>query len=59
MKVKAKAPGFYGGSIRNPGEVFEVPDGFSGSWFVRVVEVPAKTEKTARKAEKPQGEDLV
>lgn len=35
MKVEAKATGFYGGLIREPGDVFEIKDGERlGSWMV-------------------------
>lgn len=34
MAVKAIATGFYGGARRRPGEVFFVPYGLVGKWFV-------------------------
>lgn len=53
MKVKAIKLGFYGGSRRRPGEVFEVPETIKGSWFVPV-ETPAdpvpEVAKRSRKA---------
>lgn len=53
MKVEVVKLGFYGGSRRRPGEVFEVPDTIKGSWFVPV-ETPADTApevaKRSRKA---------
>lgn len=33
MKVVATAKGFYV-VVRNEGDIFEVPDGFKGGWFV-------------------------
>jgi len=33
VKVKATSIGVYGGSRVRPGQVFEVPEGFTGSWF--------------------------
>lgn len=33
MRVKATKVGFYGGSRRRIGDVFEVEDGAKGSWF--------------------------
>ena len=35
MQVHAIRQGFYG-SLREPGDEFEVPDGDTGSWFVPV-----------------------
>ena len=34
MKVRAIAKGYYGGQIRNIGDVFDVPDAVAGAWFV-------------------------
>lgn len=36
MRAKAKAVGFYGGSLRQPGEVFEVTPDFKASWADKV-----------------------
>lgn len=44
MKVTATAKG-YMGSIREPGDVFEVADGLKGSWFTPVPEEPKATAK--------------
>lgn len=33
MKVRAKEAGFFANSYRTRGEIFEVPEGASGSWF--------------------------
>lgn len=33
MKAKANATGYYGGVLRYPGDVFDVPDGESALWF--------------------------
>lgn len=51
MKVKAIKLGFYGGSRRRPGEVFEVPDALKGSWFVQV-QVPAGLSQEAPKRQR-------
>jgi hypothetical protein len=50
MKVKASQIGFYGGSRRRPGEVFEVPEGFKGKWFqpVQAEQEPAAPEAARR-----------
>jgi hypothetical protein len=48
MKVIANTLGFYGGSRRRPGDVFEVPDGTKGKWFT-----PADKAKPKGKA-KPE-----
>lgn len=34
MKVQAIKPGFYGGDLKSPGDIFEVPDGSKAMWFV-------------------------
>lgn len=36
QKVRAIAKGFYGGQLRNEGEVFVANDGEKASWFVAV-----------------------
>lgn len=33
-KVRAIKPGFYGGGLRDVGEVFDARDGDKASWFV-------------------------
>ena len=56
MQVRALSTGFYGGSRRREGEVFNVKDGDSAKWFepVEPVEpVEAKPAKAAKaKADK-------
>lgn len=41
MKVKAIEVGFFNGSRVRAGQVFEVPEGTKGSWFVPVGDVKA------------------
>lgn len=53
MKVTATAKGFYG-SIREPGDVFEVADGLTGSWFTPV---PVAMVPKAPKAAKGTGKE--
>lgn len=50
-QAKAHTPGFYGGSLRQPGVVFEVKEGETGSWFEVIDEDEAKQAKP--KAAKP------
>lgn len=38
VKVVATAQGFYGGTIREAGDVFEVPEGAEATWFEKVAE---------------------
>lgn len=52
MRVKATQFGFFGGSRRRPGDVFEVPDGTKGAWFTEVSKgasvEPAEKKVSAR-----------
>lgn len=60
MKVIALKQGYFG-KLRQPDDVFEVPDGTKGSWFQPVKqEAPAKGGKKpeAPASEKP-ADDLV
>lgn len=57
MKVKAKVLGFYGGSRRRPGEVFEVPEGAKAKWFEPVSAAPAEPEAKPRKAGKGKAQE--
>jgi hypothetical protein len=41
MRAKAISVGFISGSLVQPGQEFEVPDGAKGSWFVPVNEFKA------------------
>ena len=52
MKVKALQAGFFGGSLRDAGHEFDVPEGTKSSWFVEVgdFKAPAKATKAAPKA---------
>lgn len=47
MKVRAIKMGFYE-ALRSVGDVFDVPDGETASWFV-AVEDEAKPEKKGKK----------
>lgn len=52
MKVRAIEGGFFGGSRRRAGSVFEVPDGTTSRWFVPVASphdsAPAPAERSRR-----------
>jgi len=50
VTVKALKLGIYDGSMRHPGSVFQVPEGFKGKWFKPVADV---TEADLPKAEAP------
>lgn len=53
MKVTATKQGYFG-KLREPGDVFEVPEGEKASWFEPVpVEEP---KKGRQKADKPEQE---
>lgn len=54
MKVKAKAVGFYGGSRRYPGDVFEVPNNTKLGKWLEPIDGGEKPSKTARKAGEPE-----
>lgn len=58
VRAKAKAVGFYGGSLRQVGDVFEVPEGAKGSWF-DLVEPPVEKKSKPEKPAKPVADDLV
>lgn len=45
MQVRALSTGFYGGSRRREGEVFDVKDGDEAKWFEPVDPKPAKGSK--------------
>ena len=45
MQVRALSTGFYGGSRRREGEVFDAKDGDSAKWFEPVEAKPAKVAK--------------
>lgn len=50
MKVIAIADGYYNRQIRKTGDVFDVPEGETASWFVAVEEPqPEKPEKKGKK----------
>jgi hypothetical protein len=53
MKVKALQPGFFNGSRVRAGEVFEVPAGTKGTWFVATEEYKAPPAK-AKPASAPK-----
>ena len=45
MQVKATAVGYDGQAVRQPGDVFEMPDGLKAPWFVAVEDEPAVKAK--------------
>lgn len=51
MKVRATEIGFYGGALRQKGDVFEVTDTATGKWFVPVESPEAKAVVTEGEAE--------
>jgi hypothetical protein len=50
MKVKALKPGFFGGSLRDVGQEFDVPNGTKGTWFVAVEDFKAPAKAKAKAA---------
>ena len=58
MRVKAKAVGFYGGSLRHPGEVFEVTPDFKASWADKV-EQPVEKKVEVKKPAPVKVSDLI
>jgi hypothetical protein len=58
MKVVATAKGYLG-SIREPGDVFEVADGAKGSWFTPLPEEPKAADKPKGKGRAPDPKDAV
>lgn len=55
MKVIATKKGFDGKALREPGDVFDMPDGTKGSWFEPVK--PGKVE-AAKEAPKKDNAPL-
>lgn len=61
MQVKAIATGFDGAQMREPGDVFEVPDGSEvtpaeqGGWYVAVKDAAAKSKDSKQS----KADDLV
>ena len=47
MKVKALQAGFFGGSLREEGQEFEVPSGTKSSWFVAMEDYKAPVKAKA------------
>ena len=45
MRVIATQPGFFAGSLREPGAEFEVPDSFKASWAVPLESPAAEAAK--------------
>ena len=56
MKVKALQAGFFGGSLRDEGQEFEVPAGTKSSWFVSLEEYKAPVAVKAKAAAKTLSE---
>ncbi len=56
MLVRATAMGHDGQQIRQPGEVFDMPDKIKGSWFVPV---DAKKERKSAADQPAEGGELV
>lgn len=52
MKVKAIETGFFNGSLVEPGQEFEVPEGTKGKWFVPTGEY--KPAPKAKQKAQPQ-----
>lgn len=52
MKVTATKVGFFG-SLRQPGESFDVPDGSKASWFMAADSAP-KQAKPAKVKDEPK-----
>lgn len=58
MKVVATKTGFFGGSLRERGATFEVPDNMKASWWVAVDSLEAKTAKAPRAVKKDEPKAL-
>lgn len=57
MQVAATSKGYFG-AIREPGDVFEVPAGVTGSWFAPVPKAPPEKPKPKVSAKPdPAGDD--
>ncbi len=52
MRVIATKPGF-SDYLRQPGDVFEVPDGSKGSWFKPVEDEPEKITRGRKASSEP------
>ena len=52
MKVRATKLGFHDGAMRHPGQVFEVPEGTKGKWFVSA-DTPLPPEEDKPKSDEP------
>lgn len=48
MKVKALKAGFFGGTLREVGEEFEVPTGTKSTWFAPLTEYKAPAAAKAK-----------
>lgn len=59
VTATAKEKGFFGGSIRYPGETFAVPVGAKASWFDTQEAVTTTTTATDPTATDPAASDLV
>ena len=55
MKVKATKAGYCGG-YRMAGDVFEVEDGLTASWFVPLEQPEPEAEQPEPEAEQPEAE---
>lgn len=53
MRVQALKVGFAGGTLRHPGDVFDMPEGAKGSWFTPLDKAPA-TGKAPKKGQPQQ-----
>ncbi len=58
MKVVALKMGFFGGSLREPGATFEVPDDIEATWFVPADGEQAKAAKPTKGKAKEQPKAL-
>jgi hypothetical protein len=56
MKVKALQAGFFGGSLRDAGHEFDVPEGTKSSWFVAVGDFKAPAKAPAKAVQKSLSE---
>lgn len=58
MKVVATKTGFFGGSLRERGATFEVPDNMKSSWWVSAETVEAKSAKAPKPVKKEEPKAL-
>lgn len=54
MKVKATQRGFFGGILREPGDVFDVSEGVKGKWFMPLADACSEQKAQPRAGRPPK-----